>query len=160
MRTTTFIASILALAGALGCENSAREQQKKVDQAQAEADQKVAEAQREANDKSAEARADADKKTAEAQETFAKTREDYRHEVTTKLADLDKKIADLDAKAKTLKPPKRTELDAKLDDIHKSRDAFVTDSRAIETTPAATWDDVKKRLDKSLNDLENKVDKA
>ncbi|HEX5101464.1 MAG TPA: hypothetical protein VFV94_18255 [Polyangiaceae bacterium] len=160
MRTTTLIAGIVTLTAALGCENSAREQQQKVDQAQAEADQKVAEAQREANEKSAQARADADKKMAEAQETFTKTREDYRHDVTTKLAELDKKIADLDAKAKTLKPPKRAEMDAKLDDIHKTRDAFVADYRQIETASATTWDGLKKRLDKSWTDLEAKVDKA
>jgi len=154
----TLIASFLVLGAAVGCENNARQQQQKVDQAQAEADQKTAEAQREANDKSAKARAEADQKTAEAQQAFTKTREDYRHDVTTKLADLDKKIADLDAKAKTLKPPKRAELDTKLEDIHRSRDALATDTRSIETTPAATWDDLKKRLDKSLNDLENKID--
>lgn len=160
MRTMTLIASTLALTVALGCENNGRQQQQKLDQAQAEADQKVAEAQREADEKAAEARADANKKAADVQQDFSKTREEYRHDVTTKLADIDKKIADLDAKAKTLTPPKRAEMDAKLDDIHKTRDAVVNDSRQLETASAATWDDLKKRLDKSLNDLENKIDKA
>lgn len=159
MRTTALIASIIALTSSLGCEN-ARQQQQKAEQAQVEADQKVAEAQREANDKSIEARADADKKTADAVQTFTKIREDYRHDVTTKLADLDRKIADLDVKAQALKQPKRGEMNAKLEDIRHTREAFVKEYQTIETASAATWDDTKKRLDKSWSELEAKVEHA
>lgn len=170
MRTTALIASIIALTSSLGCEN-ARQQQQKAEQAQVEADQKVAEAQREANDKSVEAqrvandksveaRADADKKTADAVQTFTKIREDYRHDVTTKLADLDRKIADLDVKAQALKQPKRGEMNAKLEDIRHTREAFVKEYQTIETASAATWDDTKKRLDKSLSELEAKIEHA
>ena len=104
--------------------------------------------------------ADADKTAAQAQLSFTKLREDYRHDVNEKLADLDKKIADLDAKAKTLKAPQRTELESKLVDIRPSRQAFVGEYQAIESASALTWDDVKKRLDKSWNDLETKVSRA
>lgn len=159
MRAFTFVVSALALTSAIACEN-ARDQQKKVDEAQAEADQKVAEANREANEKAQKAQADADKTAAQAQLSFTKLREDYRHDVNEKLADLDKKIADLDAKAKTLKAPQRTELESKLVDIRQSRQAFVGEYQAIESASALTWDDVKKRLDKSWNDLETKVSRA
>ncbi len=157
MRAFSIIATTIVLTG--GC-NTAREQQEKADRAQAEAAQKTAEANREAAEKSNAAQAEADKKTAEAQLTFTKLREDYRHDVNTKLADLDKKIADLDAKAKTLTAPKRTEMDAKLSDIHRSRAAFVSEYQTIETASATTWDDLRKRLDKAWDELAAKVDRA
>jgi len=159
MRAFTLIVSALALTSAVACE-TARGQQEKVDHAQAEADQKIAEANREASEKVNAAQADADKKAAEAQLAFTKLREDYRHDVNSKLADLDKKIADLDVKAKTLKAPKRTELDSKLVDIRQARQAFVSEYQSIETASALTWDDVKKRLDKSWTELEAKVKDA
>jgi hypothetical protein len=159
MRTAIILASCLALTSADAC-NTARDQQEKADRARADADRKIAEANAEAARKTNEAQAEADKKTADAQLAFSKLREDYRHDVNTKLAELDKKIADLDAKEKTLKATKRTELDAKLTDIHRSRDAFTNDFRSLESASAATWDDVKKRLDKSLSELETKVNRA
>jgi hypothetical protein len=140
--------------------NTARDQQQKANEAQAEADRKIADATQKANAQINEAQADADKKKADAQANFDKLREDYRHDVNVKLADLDKKIADLEAKAKTEPPKKRAELDAKLTDIHASREAFANEYRGLETASAATWDDTKKRLDKSWNDLEAKVNHA
>ncbi len=64
------------------------------------ANEKIVEANQEADKKANEAQADADKKIAEAQASFLKLREDYRHETTQKLVELDQKIADLEAKAK------------------------------------------------------------
>ncbi len=159
MRTTIIIGSALALAVVAGCDN-ARDQQEKVNKAQSEANEKIAEVNQQANEKVVEAQAEADKKTAEAQATFAKLREDYRHDVNTKLTDLDKKISDLDVKARTEKAPKRVELEAKLTDIRSTREAFVSEYRAIDNASAMNWDDVKKRIDKSLSDLEAKVSRA
>jgi hypothetical protein len=158
MRTAVIVGTLVGLSLATACEN-AREQQEKVNKAQAEADKTIAEANREANEKVNEAQAKADEKTVEAQTAFSKLREDYRHEVNSKLTDLDKKIADLEVKAKA-EPAKRAELDAKLADIRASREAFVNEYRTIETASATTWDDVKKRVDKSWEALEAKVNHA
>lgn len=159
MRTTTLIAGIVTLTAALGCENNGRQQQQKVDQAQAEADQKVAEAQREANEKAAQARAEADKKMAEAQQEFTKTREDYRHDVTTKLADLDKKIADLDAKVLKTTGDKKVELGNKASSLRSQRGAFAADVKSLDTTPAASWDATKARVDKEWSNIKSASDK-
>ena len=102
MRSKLLLGTITALTFAVACD-TARDQQEKVNKAQAEANEKIAAANQQADQKINEAQAEADKKTADAQATFAKLREDYRHDVNTKLADLDKKIADLEAKAKTEK---------------------------------------------------------
>jgi uncharacterized protein (DUF3084 family) len=159
MRSTLLLGTIATLVLGLAC-NTARDQQEKVNKAQADANEKIAAANQQADQKINEAQAEADKKTADAQATFAKLREDFRHDVNTKLADLDKKIAELDAKLKTEKAQKKAELETKLGDIRASREAFVRDYQGIDSVSALTWDDYKKRVDKSLNDLETKVDRA
>src|ERR1043165_995938 len=115
MRSSLMVASALLVA-VVGCNKAADEKQK-ADQAQIEAADKIAEANREADKKINEAQADADKKTAEAQANFLKIREDYRHEVTAKLVDLDHKIADLEAKSRTATGKDKAELDARLKQI-------------------------------------------
>ncbi len=159
MRTSLIAGTALCLALGTGCEN-ALEQQEKANEAQAEADRKIAEANQEASEKVNEAQIKADEKTVEAQTAFTKLREDYRHEVNTKLTDLDKKIADLELKSKKEAAAKRADLDAKLADIRASREAFVNEYKTIETASAVTWDDVKKRVDKSWEALEDKVERA
>src|ERR1051325_192706 len=159
MRAIIIVASAVSISFGVAC-NNARNQQEKVNEAQTEADQKIAEANRQANERITEAKAEADKKTAEAQAAFTKLREDYRHQVTTNLADLDKKIADLESKSMTEKGAKKTALDAKIADIKASREAFLAEYHSIETASAANWDDGKKRVDKSWDELEAKVDHA
>src|SRR6185369_7600129 len=97
---------IATVALSVGCETG-RDQQDKANKAQAEANDKIAQANQEADQKVNEAQAEAQKKTAEAEATFAKMREDYRHDMNTKVTDIDKKISDIEAKAKTEKPAQR-----------------------------------------------------
>jgi chromosome segregation ATPase len=158
MRSAALIASALSLSLGVAC-NTARDQQEKAVEAQAEANEEIAEATEQAGEKINEAQAEAHKKTAEAQAEFTKIRENYRHDVTTKLADLDKKIAELEAKAKTEPPAKRATLDTRLAEIRTRREAFVAEYRSLETASALTWDNAKKSLDKSWNDLENLVER-
>lgn len=158
MRSSMIVASVL-LVGVVGC-NKAVDEKRKADEAQVDANEKIAEANREADKKINEAQADADKKTAEAQANFLKMREDYRHEVTEKLVDLDHKIADLEVKARTATGKTRTELDARLKQIHSERDAFVSEYKGIEVASASTWDSTKARLDKSWGELKKLVDNA
>jgi hypothetical protein len=157
MRSAIVITSALSLVLGVAACNTARDQQEKADRAQAEANEKIAEANQEAQKQVNEAQAEADKKTAEAHNDFAKIREDYRHEVNLKLANVDKKIADIEAKAKTEVPQRKSELSAKIADIHASREAFARDYQGIDSASALTWDDLRKRLDKSLSELESKV---
>lgn len=158
MRVSSIVVGSLFVAIA-GC-NQAIDEKKKADDAQLEANEKIVEANREAGEKINEAQADADRKTVEAQASFMKMREDYRHEVTKNLVDLDKKIADLEVKSSTATGKTKTDLDASLKQIHADRDAFVNDYKGVEGASAATWDSTKVRLDKSWDELKKRVDGA
>jgi len=158
MRISSIVLGSLFVA-IVGC-NKAVDEKQKADQAQLDANQKIAEANREADEKINSAQADADRKTAEAQASFLKMREDYRHEVTEKLVDLDHKIADLEAKSRTATGKTKADLDARLKQIHTERDEFVAEYKTIEIASASTWDSTKARLDKSWDELKNLVDHA
>ena len=149
----------LVLALGSGC-NKAADEQEKATNAQTKANEKIIEANQEADKKANEAQADADKKIAEAQASFLKMREDYRHETTEKLVDLDKKVADLEAKSKTSTGKKKADLDVQLAQIRTQREAFANDWKTIETASATTWDSTKNRLEKEWNDLKALVDRA
>ncbi len=151
------LALALVLAG--GCDKAADEQQKATN-AQLQANQKIVEANQEADRKAAAAQAEADKKIADAQASFLKMREDYRHDTTGKLVDLDHKIADLEAKSKTSSGKKKADLDAQLTQIRAQRATFADDWKQLETASAATWDSTKARLDKEWTDLKSLVDRA
>src|SRR5450432_3653954 len=148
---------LLALAG--GCDKAADEQQKAVN-AQTTANDKIIQANQEADQKATSAQADADKKIAAAQASFLKMREDYRHETTTNLVDLDKKISELEAKEKTATGKKKADLDVQLGQIRAQREAFASDWKSIETASATSWDATKSRLDKEWADLKGMVDRA
>jgi len=144
---------------AVGCDKAA-DQQKKADEARAEADKKITNANNDATDKINAAQAEADKKVADAQASFLKTREDYRHDVTQDLVKVDKDIADLDAKAKTAKGKAKTDLDAAMPNIRALRDSVTTEYRSLEMSSALTWDSSKARVDKAVDDLKKAIDKA
>jgi regulator of protease activity HflC (stomatin/prohibitin superfamily) len=159
IRSSLIVCGSLMLVLASGCDKAADEQQKAAN-AQAQANDKIVQANQEADQKANSAQADADKKIAEAQASFLKMREDYRHDTTTNLVDLDKKIADLEAKEKTATGKKKADLDVQLGQIRTQREAFANDWKTIETASATTWDATKNRLDKEWSDLKTMVDRA
>lgn len=157
--TTVSVCMALSLAFAAGC-NKAADEQRKADEARAEADNKVIDANREATDKINAAQADADKKVAEAQASFLKIREDYRHKVTEDLVSVDKDIASLDAKSKTAAGKTKAEIESALPNIRTLRENVANEYRSLELASALTWDDAKGRVDKAVDDLKKAVDKA
>ena len=134
---------------AFACDKTAGDAQKEADKAQAEA-----------NTKTTSAQVEADKKIADAKLSFAKTREDYRHDVQTKLDDLDKKIVDLDAKAKKATGSAKAKIDANLPVIRTQRDLFAKDFASIDRDTTSTWDASKMRLDKEWDALKDQVGRA
>lgn len=150
---------VLALACAAGC-NKAVDEQKKADEARAEAGDKVVDANREATEKINAAQAEADKKVADAQAAFLKLREDYRHDVTENLVKIDKNIADLDAKVLTAKGKAKADLDTNMPTVRSLRENVTTEYRSLELASALTWDDAKKRVDKAVDDLKQAIDRA
>ena len=157
--TTVSVCMALSLAFAAGC-NKAADEQRKADEARAEADNKVIDANREATDKINAAQADADKKVAEAQASFLKLREDFRHDVTEDLVSVDKDIASLEAKSKTATGKTKAEIDAALPNIRTLRENVSTEYRSLELASALTWDDAKGRVNKAVDELKKAVDKA
>jgi len=158
MKITTTL-SVLPIVLLIACDKSGTDAQREADKAQAEANTKTTSAQYEADKKSANAQAEADKKIGEAQNSFDKTREDYRHDMQSKLDDLDKKLAELDAKAKKETGSKKAKLDANLPSAHTQRDAFVKDFSSMQYDTATTWDASKKRIDNEWDALKKSVDK-
>jgi hypothetical protein len=150
---------VLSLAFVGGC-NKASDEQKKADEARAEADNKVIDANREATEKINAAQAEADKKVADAQASFLKLREDFRHQVTDSLVKVDKDVADLEAKTKTATGKVKAELESKLPNIRSLRENVTAEYRSLELASALTWDDAKKRVDKAVDDLKQAIDRA
>lgn len=142
MNRTMAVLTALAL-GIVACQKSGSETEQEINQAQEQASTEITSARVEAN-----------KKIAATERDFDKTREDYRHDMQSKLDKLDKDVADLDAKVVTATGSKKADLQAKANALHAQRDAFADDVKALATTPAASWDSTKARVDKEWSDIE------
>ena len=149
----------LSIALALGC-NKAADEQRKADEARAEADEKVVDANRDATERINAAQAEADKKVADAQANFIKMREDFRHDVSQKLVEIDKDIAGLEAKAKTATGKAKAEIDSKVPNIRSLREQVSSEYRSLELASALTWDDAKARVNKAVDDVKKAIDDA
>lgn len=149
----------LSLALATGCDRAADEQ-RRADEARAEADNKVIDANREASEKVNAARAEEDRKVAEAQANFLKMREQYRHDVSEDLVSIDKDIADLEAKSKTATGKTKATLDSNLPNVKSLRENVSNEYRSLELASALTWDEAKGRVDKAIDELKKAVDAA
>jgi regulator of protease activity HflC (stomatin/prohibitin superfamily) len=155
-RTSLVATTVVALVVLTACDNATSDDMK-ARNAQAEADDKsggVAEAKEKIN----RAQAEADEKIAAADAQFMKLREHYRHATTTNLMDLDRRVADLRTKASNANGETKVHLDARLHDIHTSRELFDRDYRALDSVAASTWDDARSRLDKEWTALKALVD--
>jgi hypothetical protein len=148
-----------ALLFAAGCNRASDERERAVD-AQTEANKEVAEARNDADRRIRSAQAEADEEVAKANANFQKIREEYRHDTTQKLVELDKEIQELEAKALKSNGKERADLETRLKDIRVRREAFVNDYKSIETASADTWDATKARLDKQWTELKDMVDRA
>jgi len=159
LRKTILTSAVLSLIVAAGCSRASDDQQKAT-AAQSEANDKIAAANTEADKKVVSAQNEADKKIGEAQASFMKRREDYRHQTTVNLVELDRKVDLLTAKSKTATGKAQSDLNANLVQIRASRAGFATDYNALESESAGTWDATQARLDKEWTALSALVDKA
>jgi cell division septum initiation protein DivIVA len=158
-RFSTLAPALLTVFLAAGCDK-AMDDQLKASNSQVEANDKIAAANKEAEQKGLAAQAAADKTIAGANANFMKLREDYRHETTNNLAELDHKVVLLEANSKVATDKAKSDLDARLQQIRSRRSTFTTDYVALESASAVTWDDAKARLDKEWADLKALVERA
>jgi len=155
----TTLSVCLVVATAVACDN-ASDDANKARSAQATANDKSGAAVRESDDKVKVAQGEADQKIAAAHADFMTMREDFRHETTRSLVDVDQKVDVLTAKAGQSTGKEKTERDAGLKQIHASRDAFQKLYQSLDSASESTWDDAKLRVDKELTDLQALVDRA
>lgn len=160
MNRTLFAFALFAPLSVMACDKSGTEAQQKADKAQAEANREMNQASAEATTKITNAQVEADKKISDAERAFVKTREDYRHDMQTNIADIDAKLADLDAKAKTVVGKKKVDLDHSLPGLHARRDELARAVQSVGSETAATFDSTKARIDKEWKDLKASIDKA
>jgi len=148
-----------ALLVATGCETAA-DQQRKANEAQAEANERALRAQRDADETAARAQADANREIAKAQEKFSKMREEFRHDLQTKLVELDKDIAELRTQSVTQTGQKREKINANLSIIEERRSRVTEAFRELEQANATTWDRVKGEVEKRYDELKHSVESA
>lgn len=154
-----FTVGTAALLFAVGCE-SAADQQRKANEAQAEANAKAADVRSEANRDMQKSQAEADREIAEAQEKFSKMREDFRHEIQSKVVEVDKEIADLRTKATTETGKDKAQIDANLPIIEERRTRFDEAMKQLDQASARTWDQAKTEVKKRWDELKNSVQTA
>lgn len=177
MMRSILTSTTLCLALVAGCTRAADEQEK-ANRAQAEANKEIAQAERKAAETRAEAnrdiaraenkaaeaaneaQAEANEEIAEAQAAFLKIREDYRHDVTTKLVDIDRRIEVLAADAMKAKDKAKRDIEDRLAGIRLKRAQLGDELDALGQASAVTWDSAKGRADAKLKDLESAIDKA
>jgi hypothetical protein len=157
--TKIFTVGTVALLFAAGCE-SAADQQRKADSAQAEANAKAQEAQRDADTNARHAQADADREIADAQEKFSKMREEFRHDLESKLVDVDKEIAGLRSSALTKTGKEKVKLESNLPIIEQRRTSVKEAFEQLEHASASTWDQAKGEVEKRWKELKSSVDAA
>jgi len=136
-----------------GCE-TAKDNQKDAIQAQQQANEKIAEVRSEARDQVVNAQAKAAVGVAEAQANYEKLREDFRHDINTKLVALDEKISKAEAKASKEAGEARANLTAKLAALRTRRAEFAANFEALKDTNVNTWDSAK------LSELDKFADRA
>ncbi len=156
---SSLVPIVLATVLALGCD-SASDEQTRASRAQAEANKTTVATAAVAEEKIKTAKAEADKKIAQAQANFQTMREDFRHNTTVALVEVDKSIELLEKKWKTQTGKAKTETADRLKQIRTDREALTTSYRALEAESAATWDQSKMRLEKAMQELKERMSKA
>ena len=151
---------LVALLSSASACSSAMGEQRKATNAQNKADTEIAATNVERSEKNRVSQDEANVKIADAQAAFTKMRNDYRHETSLGLADLDLDIASLEAKQKTMKGQGKLDLESSLTNIRAARARYTTAHASLEGTTATTWDQAKKELDAQWDVLKDLVDKS
>ena len=164
------------------CENTAKEHEHKVEQAQQKADDNAAKAQKEATEKSIKAQNEADEKAVRASEEanremakgqakaneeirqanqdIVKRRNDYQVRTQKEVSEIDNKIDDLKVKAQKADDKVKTEFNDAMRVVDSKRAALDTDLRNIGTQATQSFDSYKAKVDKEIDELKKSIDVA
>jgi small-conductance mechanosensitive channel len=183
--TTLFaLAALAASLATAGCQKSARQQQEEAVEARRdledtrrEAQSDVAEAERRAREAAAETRREAQKDVADAEKrareataeargatgadaVLAPNRNDYLKKQRDDLAAVDRKIDALEARAANATGKAKADLSASAKRLREQRAAVGRQLDKAGTVADATWSSFAASFDKAVNDLETAVDRA
>ncbi len=153
---TLALGTLLTVGSFVACDQPGATEKQREDNAM----QQAAQSRSQASQNAENAQAQADKEIAQARTQFERSREDYRHDKTTDLTQLDKRIADLDAKARTATGQTKAKLQSNLPNVHQLRDQFARDMTSLDRATPDTWDQQRANLDKEWDSLKSAVDKA
>jgi hypothetical protein len=180
MKRQLILCSSLFLLAA--CEQSAKEQELKAEQAQHQADDKSMKAQKEANDKAMKAQNEADEKAAQANaearhdmakgqakaneeirsanQDIVKQRTDYHVSTQKEVNEIDNKIDDLKVKAQKSPANAKADFSDAMKVVDTKRAALDTDLRGIDTQAPQMFDSYRAKVDKQIDDLKKSIDVA
>jgi hypothetical protein len=156
IRVSMVVTAVLCL---MACNNGS-DDEKRARSARAEANDRSGAALKEADEKIKSAQAQAEDTISAVRMDFKALREDFRHTTASDLIDLDDKVDGLTVQATQSSGKEKTERDAKLKQIHTSRDAFWTDCQSVESATESTWDATKARLEREWTELKALVARA
>lgn len=99
-----------------------------------------------------------DEKVLEARTEMTEQRKELAARVDGRLAKVDAKAASARAKTRNVTGPKRVALDSDWTTFDAQRSTLVQKSKTIASAPDAAWAETKREVEKSLDDLEARVD--
>jgi uncharacterized protein YPO0396 len=94
-----------------------------------------------------------------AENDFAKTREDYRHNLQSNVDELNRKLDELDESATKATGKAKDDLRARSGSLHAEADALAKDLRSLDTASVETFDATRARLDKEWKHLKADADR-
>jgi len=87
-------------------------------------------------------------------------KEEYKKTAKEKLAGIEKKIGELEAKAKEAGSKAKSDAKKGLKELKQKKEALKKDLGKLETAGKTKWEDLKKKVDAGLEDLEKTYDKV
>jgi hypothetical protein len=131
---------------------------KKVSDAEREAKARVAEAQRDGAEKVADAQKGADEASSDAVKAFQAARTDLRKSVETELESIDERVGELKKKLGKAEPAVQNQVAPQVTAVEQKTKTLRSDLRAFETQTAASVDEFRVRLERSMIELKKKLD--
>jgi hypothetical protein len=130
----------------------------KINEAEREAKARVAEAERDGADKVADAKKGADDASSDAVKAFQEARTDLRKSVETELESIDERVGELKKKIGKAEPAVQNQVAPQVTAVEQKTKTLRSDLRAFESQTAASVNDFRVRLERSMAELKKKLD--
>ena len=135
-----------------------QEAAEKVSEAEREAKARVADAARDGAGKVADAQKGADEASSDAVKAFQEARTDLRKSVETELESIDERVGELKKKIGQAEPAVQNQVTPQVTAVEQKTKTLRSDLRAFETQTAASVNEFRVRLERSMIELKKKLD--